>query len=497
MKHSHYDIFIIGGGINGSALARDASGRGYRVGLSEMNDLASATSSASTKLIHGGLRYLEHYAFRLVREALCEREVILHNAPHLVEPMRFILPFDNQKRPFWFLCLGLFLYDHLGKRKEFLPTHQIQFSHMQENALKPKYIRGFEYSDARVDDSRLVIANARHAKKLGADIFTNWKVIQAECKDKLWHITLKNKKNIEKEITAKYLVNASGPYIQDVLKNALSQKNAAPIRLVKGSHIIVPAIFNHEKAYIFQNEDNRIVFAIPYQEEFTLIGTTDIDYKENPENVEIDENEISYLCESVNKYFKMEINKEMVVSSYSGVRSLYDNHVQKAQETTRDYVLQEKKSSKMLPLLNIYGGKITTYRKLSEDALQIIDKTLNKKTNNWTENVPLPGGDFGHKNIKALERKLLEIQPEFSDKTIKRLVRAYGTDVFQIFSSGKEKGLCFGHELYEIEVLWMIEEEWATTADDVLWRRSKLGLFFDEKEKTILNQFMIDYQKNK
>lgn len=492
MQQDPYDIFIIGGGINGCGIARDASGRGYKVGLVEKRDLAAATSSASTKLIHGGLRYLEHYAFSLLREALSEREVILHNAPHLVRPARFLLPYAEEKRPFWLLRLGLFLYDHLGKRKEFLSTRIINFQRHYRYILKSCYRRGFEYSDAIVDDSRLVVANARHAAQLGADILVGWALVNAQKQEHLWKLTLKNEAGETKEIFASYVVNAAGPFIGEVLHGAFQLTKPVPMRLVKGSHIVVPALYAHDRAYIFQNNDKRIIFTIPYQDEFTLIGTTDIEYQGSLAQIEITSEEISYLCSAVNEYFEKQIHKEDVIWSYAGVRPLYDSGADKAQDVTRDYVLEESKD-KSLPYLTIYGGKITAYRKLSEDVMHIIDAAFHKTTQNWTATIPLPGGDFSYKNLSNLEKRLKNIRPEFSNKTIKRLIGAYGREAFQIFAAHQDKGQNFGHEFYEIELLWMVKQEWARNLEDILWRRSKLGLYLTKDEQGELQAFLNRY----
>lgn len=487
-----YDIFIIGGGINGCGLARDASGRGYRVGLAEMKDLASGTSSASTKLIHGGLRYLEQYAFSLVREALKEREVILNVAPHLVQPLRFLLPYYEQQRPFWLLRLGLFLYDHIGGRKEFLSTKVIDLKRAFRDILQPRYEKAFEYSDARVDDARLVIANARHAEHLGADIMVGWKVVSAaveetEGKTRMWRMGIENAAGEKKELMARYVVNAAGPWVGNVFSEVFDQEGNAPVRLVQGSHIVVPKIFSHDRAYIFQNIDRRIVFAIPYEEDFTLIGTTDEDYSGSLEDIKISEKEMIYLCECVNQYFNRTISKRDIIWSYSGVRSLYDDGSLKAQDATRDYVLKEIEKDEAF-MLHIFGGKITTYRKLAEDALSIIEKKLAKETAPWTKNVPLPGGDFSYKNLQDFIARLAEKVPNLSQKSYKRLIRSYGTEAFEIFSQGT--GRHFGHDFYEAELMWLIKKEWARSIDDILWRRTKLGLHFSETETEELQKFL-------
>lgn len=496
-NEKHYDLFVIGGGVNGCGVARDAIGRGYSVGLAEMSDLASGTSSASTKLIHGGLRYLEQYAFRLVREALMEREVIWHMAPHLVRPLRFILPYNKGLRPAWMLRLGLFIYDHLGSRhQELLRTKVLDLRKEYGEALKPGYVKGFEYSDARVDDARLVVAIARHAAKLGADIMVRTKVVSLKADGKKWKIGLRNNLNgEERTVTADYLANMAGPWINYVLQDALGFKGRPPVRLVKGSHIVVPKLYEHDRAFIFQNKDGRIVFAIPYQEDFTLIGTTDCDYNGDPAKVHISDEEVDYICKAASEYFIKPVLRESIVWSYSGVRPLYDDGASKAQEATRDYVLKEMKDNNGPIMLNAFGGKITTFRKLSEDVLVFVEKALGKRKPAWTAGVSLPGGDFSHDSLSVMEARVAGMLPDLDEKTHRRLARNYGTETLEIFDNGKkDRGQHFGHGLYEAEVQWMMREEWAKDVDDVLWRRSKLGLYFNDKEKESLKEYL---EKNK
>lgn len=496
-NEKHYDLFVIGGGVNGCGVARDAIGRGYSVGLAEMSDLASGTSSASTKLIHGGLRYLEQYAFRLVREALMEREVIWHMAPHLVRPLRFILPYNKGLRPAWMLRLGLFIYDHLGSRhQELWRTKVLDLRKEYGEALKPGYVKGFEYSDARVDDARLVVAIARHAAKLDADIMVRTKVVFLKADGKKWKIGLRNNLNgEERTVTADYLANMAGPWINYVLQDALGFKGRPPVRLVKGSHIVVPKLYEHDRAFIFQNKDGRIVFAIPYQEDFTLIGTTDCDYNGDPAKVHISDEEVDYICKAASEYFIKPVLRESIVWSYSGVRPLYDDGASKAQEATRDYVLKEMKDNNGPIMLNAFGGKITTFRKLSEDALVFVEKALGKRKPAWTAGVSLPGGDFPHDSLSVMEARVAGMLPDLDEKTHRRLARNYGTETLEIFDNGKkDRGQHFGHGLYEAEVQWMMREEWAKDVDDVLWRRSKLGLYFNDKEKESLKEYL---EKNK
>ncbi|WP_375646123.1 glycerol-3-phosphate dehydrogenase [Bartonella sp. TT29SHDZB] len=489
----HYELFIIGGGINGCGLARDAAGRGFKVGLAEMKDLASGTSSASTKLIHGGLRYLEHYEFKLVREALKEREIILRIAPHIVRPLRFLLPYHKELRPAWMLRFGLFIYDYLGSWNQKLwRSKTINFSKKFCATLKKEYQRGFEYSDARVDDARLVIANARDAEKWGADIKVRTKVLSLKREDKKWRVFLQDKLNGKKyNVTASYVANMTGPWIDRVLSSVLDCKEHTPIRLVRGSHILVPKLYTHDRAYIFQNGDGRIIFAIPYEEEFTLLGTTDCNYQGDPADAHITDTEINYICAAASEYFIQPVLPETIVWSYSGVRPLYDDGASKAQEITRDYVLREMGTGSAPKILNLYGGKITTYRKLAEDAMRFVEKALGKKGASWTANAPLPGGDFHYNKLDVIENKIAFLMPDLDAFTHRRLARSYGTEALVIFANGKaDRGKDFGHGLYEIEVKWLMEKEWAKACEDVLWRRSKLGLLFNEQEVDTLSSYM-------
>lgn len=487
----HYDLFIIGGGINGCGLARDAAGRGFCVGLAEKGDLAGATSSASTKLIHGGLRYLEHYEFKLVREALQEREVIWRMAPHIVRPLRFILPYHKGLRSRWLLRAGLFIYDYLGGcTQELWRTRNIDFKSTYSNILKQEYRNGFEYSDARVDDARLVILNARDAKKRGADIHARCEVIGMEAREQTWFIHLyDHKTQQEKVVSASYLANMAGPWVSTVLSKALGDREHAPIRLVKGSHIIVRRLYDHDRAYIFQNQDGRIIFAIPYQKDFTLIGTTDCDYSGDPTDVVISEEETAYLCGAASEYFVKPIKTHDVVWHYAGVRPLYDDGAQAAQAATRDYILKEMDKGGA-SILNTYGGKITTYRRLAEDAMALIEKKLGTKKPAWTAKAPLPGGDFPHNQLAKLEERIAQALPELDTFTHWRLARSYGTEAFEIFSSEKEKGEHFGFGLYAVEVEWLRREEWALSVEDILWRRSKLGLYFDDRQCASLAAYL-------
>ena len=494
-----YDVFIAGGGINGLGVARDAVGRGYSVCLCEMNDFASGTSSNSTKLIHGGLRYLEHYEFRLVQKSLKEREVLLRMAPHIIWPMRFILPHSKGMRPAWLLRLGLALYDHLGFRKILPGTSHVKLNTGEFGApLKNKFKFGYEYSDCWVDDSRLVILNAVDASKKGAKLQNYSKVTNVTQSDGLWSVTTTDSFNGKQDvIKAKCFVNASGPWVDEVLNESFSERNAKNVRLVKGSHIVVNKLYEHDKSYICQNKDGRIFFMIPYEDKFTLIGTTDIDHGQSAGQVEISEEEKLYICESASSYLKKEITTKDIIWSFSGVRPLYDDGASKAQEATRDYVVKAKEYESSL-MINIFGGKITTYRRLSEKILNHIEGFLGKRGESWTNKSFLPGGDIEVDGQLALKNKLHENYPFFSEDTIKRLVRSYGTitlDIFGDADSLESLGEDFGSGLHEKEVIYLIENEFARTSDDILFRRSKLGLIIPKEGLNQLNLFLENYHK--
>ncbi|WP_449410330.1 glycerol-3-phosphate dehydrogenase [Methylobacterium komagatae] len=483
-----FDVAIIGGGINGCGIARDAAGRGYSVSLTEQNDLGSGTSSWSTKLIHGGLRYLEHYEFRLVREALAEREVLWGIAPHIVRPLRFILPLHSGLRPAWLLRAGLFLYDHLGGRKRLPATQPVDLGGPLGAPLKDTFRRGFEYSDARVDDTRLVVLNARDAQIRGADIAVGTRVVSARREDGLWRIVRRDlRTGQEEEIAARFLVNAAGPWVDRVIQGPLGRSEAKHVRLVQGSHIVVRKLYEHDRAYIFQNADGRIIFAIPYANDTTLVGTTDRDYSGDPAEVAITEEETQYLLDAASEYFAKPLRREDIVWTFSGVRPLFDDNASAAQEATRDYVLKTDGASGQAPVLNIFGGKITTYRKLAEDALKEIGQHLGSRGRPWTGSAALPGGDFPVDGVAEIEARLTRMAPHLSAATVARMVAAYGTDAPRI---AENLGHDLGHGLHEGELRWMIEHEWARTAEDVLWRRSKLGLAFTADEAAALGATM-------
>ena len=491
-----YDVFIAGGGINGIGVARDAAGRGYSVCLCEMNDFASGTSSNSTKLIHGGLRYLEHYKFRLVQESLKEREVLLKMAPHIIWPMRFILPHSKSLRPAWLLRLGLFLYDHLGFRKILPGTSYVELNKSELGSpLKNNFKFGYEYSDCWVDDSRLVILNAVDASSKGANIKNYCKVTNVSKSDGIWSITttdsIDGKQNLYK---AKCFINASGPWIDDVLQSSFKKKDSKNVRLVRGSHIVVNKLFDHDRSYICQNDDNRIFFMIPYEDKFTLIGTTDIDHGQSAGKVEISEEEKLYICKSANEYLNSDIGLNDIVWSYSGVRPLYDDGASKAQEATRDYVIKAEQHESSL-LINIFGGKITTYRRLSEAILKHIEAFLGAKESPWTSDSSLPGGDIAVDGQLELQNKIQAKYPFLTKDIVKRLVRSYGTISFDIFGNAENiesLGEDFGSGLYENEVNYLIQKEWCRTSDDILFRRSKLGLSFSKTEIKRLDEYIED-----
>ena len=492
------DIAIIGGGINGCGIARDAAGRGLSVYLCEQNDLASGTSSWSTKLIHGGLRYLEHFEFRLVREALIERERLWRLAPHIIWPLRFVLPAHRGLRPAWLLRLGLFLYDHLGGRKLLPATRTLNLLSDEAGLpLKPDASIGFEYSDCWVDDARLVVLNAMDARSRGATIETHQKLISAERVDSHWRLLIEDQETKQtKTIEARALVNAAGPWVADILQQKVKSDMESNVRLVQGSHIVLRRIYDHDRAYIFQNADGRIIFAIPYQNQFTLIGTTDRDYKGDPGEVHATEDEIAYLIAAASEYFKSPLKREDVVWSYSGVRPLYDDGASKAQEATRDYVLKLDKPDGKAPLLSVFGGKITTYRRLAEavlDRLKPYFPSLSAHIG-WTAQDCLPGGDFPETGFVALVDGLLADYPQFDRAYLTRLSRLYGTCARKILGSAKsmaDLGQHFGGTLTAREIDYLISSEWAKTADDILWRRTKLGLVLTEAERlTVANAIL-------
>ena len=510
-----YDLFIIGGGINGCGIARDAAGRGMSVALAEMNDLASATSSASTKLFHGGLRYLEYFEGNLVRHALEERETLLKAMPHISWPMRFVLPYHKDmrfeggtptskllnifmpwtrgKRPAWLIRLGLFLYDNLGGRKILPGAKTISLRGTPEGApLQDKYLKAFEYSDCWVEDSRLVVLNARDAEERGARIMTRTKVLSAAREGDLWEITTEGPDGEELTHRARMLINAGGPWVGDIIQSKVRVNSREGVRLVRGSHIVTKRLFDHDKCYFFQGTDGRIIFAIPYQTDFTLIGTTDADHEDPDVKPVCTPEEQSYLLNFANGYFKQQLTDEDVVWTYSGVRPLYDDGASSAAAATRDYTLKVE-SQGGAPILNIFGGKITTYRKLAEDSMDKVAPFFPGMQDHWTAGVALPGGDFPVDGVPNLIKDLQAAFPFVDEKWALRLIRAYGTEAKTMLADAKTKdglGQNFGATLTEAEVRWLMAREYALTADDVLWRRSKLGLRLSKDQAKLLDDWM-------
>jgi glycerol-3-phosphate dehydrogenase len=487
------DILVVGGGVNGTGIARDAAGRGFSVTLCEQGDLGGATSSASTKLIHGGLRYLEHYEFRLVRESLAEREVLLRAAPHIIWPLRFVLPHERSMRPAWLLRLGLFLYDHLGGREMLPPSRRIDLrDHPAGRPLDRRFTRAFEYSDCWVEDSRLVVLNAMDAAERGATVLTRTRCVSARREGGLWVVLLSAGKDGEQggmEVRARSLVNAAGPWVAELLDRhlgvgtpRLGVGTPRRIRLVKGSHIVVPKLFEGEHAYIFQNDDRRIVFAIPYERDFTLIGTTDIDHEGPPGAAKAGADEIAYLCRAVSAYFARLVSPADVVWTYSGVRPLHGDEEGSASAVTRDYVFDLDAPDGEAPLLSVFGGKITTYRRLSEEAVDRLSEPLGRRGGPWTAQTPLPGGDMPGADFGRFVALLAERHPWLPIGLARRYARAYGTRIPILLNGAKaldDLGPDLGGGVHEAELCYAVAHEFARTAEDFLWRRSKLGLHLD------------------
>jgi len=485
-------LFIIGGGINGCGIARDAAGRGLSVRLAEQGDLAQATSSASSKLFHGGLRYLEHYEFGLVSKALAEREVLLSAMPHISHPMRFIMPHHKGLRPRWLIRLGLFMYDHLGQRKHLAASRNLDLRKQAAgNPLQQQYKFGFEYSDCWVHDSRLVCLNARAAAQHDADIMTRTQVTEAVRDKHGWRISCQDVvSNKTTTYTAKMLVNAAGPWIQQVIENHLPEASAHKVRLVRGSHIVVPKLYHHDQPYILQGHDGRIVFLLPFEQDYTLIGTTDIDHDGDPQDATCSTAEATYLCDFVNEYLQQPVSTTDIVWSYAGVRPLFDDGAGNASAATRDYVL-ELQDHNTIPLINVFDGKITTYRKLAE---AVMEKLLAQaKSNHWTAGVPLPGGDFAVDGRSQLVAQLRDKYTYLDQPWAYRLVTTYGTDSFNLLADNLEQqqlGQDFGANLTQAELTWLMQHEFAQTAEDVIWRRTKLGLRLSQPQQQTIVMWM-------
>lgn len=486
-----FDLAVIGGGINGTGIARDAAGRGLRVVLVEQNDLASGTSSASSKLIHGGLRYLEHGEFRLVRAALAEREVLLRAAPHLIRPLRFVLPLNKARRSPALLRFGLLLYDWIGRREILPGTRALNLATDQVGLpLRSDFRKAYEYSDCFADDARLVVLNAVDASERGASIRTRTRCVRAE-RGEVWRLALDTRGHGD-VATARVLVNAAGAWVETVAGSVLQQKVAPHLRLDKGSHIVVRRLHNHDRAYIFQAADQRVVFAIPFQRDFTLIGTTDELFSGDPATVAPAADEIAYLCGVVNEYFRVSIGPADVAWAFAGVRSLYDDGAHKPQDIGREYELILNERAGEAPLLTVYGGKITTYRRLAEDALARLAH-LFPPSRPWTARSRLPGGDFAYDGIDALVERMRQRWPFLVGDHARRLAHAYGTRVDGVLQNAaklEDLGQIFGADLTAAEVRYLMQKEWAQAADDVLWRRSKLGLRFSGAQHAALADFM-------
>ncbi|MEI6799477.1 MAG: glycerol-3-phosphate dehydrogenase [Pseudomonadota bacterium] len=507
------DLFIIGGGINGCGIARDAVGRGLSVVLAEQGDLAQATSSASTKLFHGGLRYLEYFEFRLVREALEERETLLVAMPHISWPMRFVLPYHRDmrfegdtptgrliatfmpwmkgRRPAWLIRLGLFLYDTMGGRKILPPTRTLDLRADAAGApLKARFARAYEYSDCWIEDAKLVSLNARDAAEKGAVILTRTRVVSAERRGDLWHIVTQGADGLQTH-QARALVNVGGPWVEDIIRNVARINSSEGVRLVRGSHIVTKKLYDHDRCYFFQGEDGRIIFAIPYEQDFTLIGTTDKDHQGPPGDPQCTDEERDYLCAFASQYFAKPVTAADVVWSYSGVRPLYNDGAKSATAATRDYVLSVDDNGP--PLLNVFGGKITTYRRLAEGALAKLSPYFPKAKAAWTACVPLPGGDFPVGDVGRLTAQLRENHPFLTAYWAARLIRAYGAEAAVMLQGARtaaDLGRDFGQTLTEIEVLWLMKHEFARAAADVVWRRTKLGLRMTPEQIAALEQYM-------
>jgi glycerol-3-phosphate dehydrogenase len=507
------DLFVIGGGINGCGIARDAVGRGLSVTLAEMGDLGHATSSASTKLFHGGLRYLEYFEFRLVRESLVERETLLRAMPNISWPMRFVLPYHPEmrfesdtptsrllarimpwmkgRRPTWLIRFGLFLYDHLGGRKILPGTRTLDLRRDPAGRpLKDEFRTAFEYSDCWVEDSRLVVLNARDAEARGATILPRTRVVSAERAGGLWHVTTERGGRRETH-RARALVNAGGPWVGDVIQGVARINSSERVRLVRGSHIVTRRLFDHDKAYFFQGTDGRIIFAIPYETDFTLIGTTDREHDGSPEDAVCTEAEQDYLCDFASQYLERPVTRDDIVWTYSGVRPLYDDGASSATVATRDYVLSLDANGPAL--LNVFGGKITTYRRLAEGAMEKLRAAFPELGGAWTAGVPLPGGDFPVDGVEARIAALRAACPFLDERWARRLVRAYGTDAEAVLGAARtaeDLGEHFGATLTAAEVAWLMDREYAETAEDVLWRRTKLGLRLDGASAERLDAWM-------
>ena len=489
-----HDLLVVGGGINGCGIARDAAGRGWSVLLVEQDDLAAHTSSASTKLIHGGLRYLEQWHFALVRKALKEREILLASAPHIMWPLRFVMPHDSHLRPAWLIRAGLFLYDHLAERKRLPASAPVDLTrHVAGSALASRYRRGFIYSDGWVDDARLVALTALDAAERGASVRTRTRCERLERRGELWHASLVDGDGRRHEARARGAVNATGPWVAQFLMGATRVHTARNVRLVKGSHIVVRKLFEHRFAYLFQNPDRRIGFALPYEREFTLLGTTDVEYRGEPQHAAASPEEIDYLCAMASRYFSRAVTRAQVVWSYCGVRPLLEDESADAAEVTRDYALDLDAAAGAAPLLSVFGGKITTYRKLAQDAVDRLAGALGRTTPGWTATATLPGGDLPESSFAVFTRAMEHRYPWLPTPLRRRYARAYGTRV-QRMLQGARTLADLGSEvlpgLHELEIDYLRRQEWARSAQDILWRRTKLGLHLPAGSDAVLDAWL-------
>ncbi len=489
------DLFVVGGGVNGCGIARDASGRGLRVLLCEKDDLASHTSSYSTKLIHGGLRYLENYELKMVREALTEREVLMEMAPHMIWPLSFVLPHAKHLRPAWMIRTGLFLYDHLGKRKRLPGSGRINMeTHVAGAPLKSDNKVAFTYADCATMDSRLTVLSALDASEKGATILTRTECVRVRREGDGWLAELQTEQGT-RLVKARAMVNAAGPWVADFISGPMGAVARYKVRLVQGSHIIVPKLFDHEYAYIFQNSDNRIVFAIPYENDFTLIGTTDLEYIGDPAEVRATDDEVAYLCTLTNDYFKQTISPSDVVSTFSGVRPLFDDESRNASKVTREYVLSlnQGNDGRGAPVLNIFGGKLTAFRLLSQKSVNLLMDALAQSGESWTETSVLPGGDIPDHDFEVYLDGLKQKYSWMDEQLLKRYARQFGSRIGDVIKDAKSQvglGEYFGAGLYANEVRYLMEKEWAKYPEDILWRRTRQGLWADDETVDALARFM-------
>ena len=491
---AEYDLVVIGGGINGAGIARDAAGRGLRTLLCEKGDFAEGTSSRSGKLVHGGLRYLEYYEFRLVREALIEREVLLRAAPHIVWPMRFVLPHSPEQRPAWMIRIGLFLYDHLGGRQKLPGSRMLDLRRAPEGKpVKDGFTRAFEYSDCWVDDARLVVMNVLDAAQRGADIRVRTAASSARRVDGKWQVTLTGEDGATETVTARILVNAAGPWVARVMQGVIGLNTPASVRLVKGSHIIVRKFWDGPQAYLLQNDDRRVIFVNPYEDDLCLIGTTDIPYDGAAEDVAIDGSERDYLLRVINRYMRTQLTQDDIVSEFSGIRPLYDDKAANPSAVTRDYVFDVDHRPGEAPLLSVFGGKITTYRKLAEHAMEKLKPFVNGASGPWTHGAPLPGGAMRDADFDAFVDDLGRQYPSLPAPLLHHYARLYGTRITEMLGTARTEadlGQYFGGRFYEIEADFLRRTEWATRAEDILLRRTKHGLHLSPDQQDAFARWM-------